>query len=328
MTLSTSSFKALWLAAVVILGVESLLTLAPPTITCLGAQPDLGDLLNASADERTIRTSRARILILGDSTAIYGVHPDTVEKIVNAPVENISRTIHYGLVGLQKVLEEALKSHPDVRLVVMPLSQRLFTSSDEEALRGGYLDRFLKAHKIHDRERNLGNTAWIPSMHLSGEVTRLMFFDTDRIYFGRYSFRQWQALCEEGRGSLRLPDVHHPTRGDILREFNRPAQAERGPQLAALCRMAQEKGLQVLVVMTPISITADRILREVGVMTTAESQLREVAGLLPPEALFDPAIPVFPDEAFCDTVHLNSTGNDAYSAQVAAAIGGLGPALK
>ncbi|MDB5103942.1 MAG: hypothetical protein JWP91_1631 [Fibrobacteres bacterium] len=260
--------------------------------------------LQPTSDDATVMAKRAlirrtdgAIVLIGDSSCMFGLIPGIIQEATRVPCINLGTLLSFTMAGYESLLEETEETHVPAAVVVV-LNPRAFQPDLAGARRFGMLGRYLLAY-------GRGNRGYAPG-----------FKDFQSLLFRKH---QLNSFPEEFGGSFDAFAGELDSTAGYFPEFHRylaPKNRETGfvssdftrNALARLVAHSRSKGIPVYFWWSPLPQDAV----DPGYLSAANALGREI-GTWDGIKLLQDTLPTWHPGLFATVTHLNARGAEANS---------------
>ena len=300
-----SGFSAVgWITLALIVATEAWFLAASEPLTGIPFLEPTSDDATVVAKRRLMKRSDGAIVLIGDSSCMFGLEPGIIRDAVRVPCVNLGTLLSFTLGGYESLIQEVLERQKPAA-VVLVLNPRAFRPEAIDAARFGMLGRYLFAY----HRDNHGYAARFKEFQ--SWFFRKHQFNTFPREFGG-SFRAFQARLDSSGGFF--PEFHHYP-GALPREQEAvfdPSEFTRAA-LARLRETARAKGVPVFFRWSPVPRDAvDSAF--VAAVNAFGGELASRYGF----GMLGDSLPAWRPELFATVTHLNAEGAEMNSRDLAA----------
>ena len=263
----------------------------------------------------------ADIVFLGDSSCLMGVMPAVVEDKAKRPTRNIGTVAYMGNTGHADILDLYLERHPAPKVVVYHVCPLVFTVSNKDLIKVGYLQTFREYAGSDPMPCSFRQPrTWLPSYHLSRRLlARAEERGTSRAFYEEArgketSDEECHARIVKSRGFLADPSgpcMKLPSPMPLEVRLNRDCI----PGLKRIFAASEKHHFKLVLTFCPISDNYQTPETEVNVQELL-GKLRELAAPYPQVDLSPRFLRYYPATSFAWTYHLREDAAATHSAEL------------
>lgn len=243
------------------------------------------------AKRAMIRRSDGAIVLIGDSSCMFGLVPAVIRDATGTPVLNLGTLLSFTMAGYAALGEEMLMSHSPVSIVVA-VHPRAFAPDEEKAEYFGQVGRYLIAYG--------GESAYSPTFQdLSRWIFRKHQLNSFPAEFGG-SYAGFVRRLDSTQGYF--PEFHEYEPGK-RREDAFAASALARKSLARLAAAALRKNVPVYFWWSPVPQDAVD-----SSHTAAVAAFTRELKTIPNLTVIQDSLPTWDPSLFATITHVNSRG--------------------